>query len=518
MINVVVVEDKHPILRNLVRKIENYSEKLQVIGEATDGLSALNMCLQLKPNIVFTDIRMPGIDGLEFIKTLKQQCPDIIFVIISGYDDFQNAREALRLGVKEFLLKPVSQQSMDATLKNVMELAEETFGAKEEQLIYNVLRGRQLQADALKAMSLNHSFFVMIICAGSISKFTLDLSHPYHDIWFRFDMMNFLTIHENMHREDTWIFEGDAMNEVVIVCRMERNQDFSSERLFHSLQEALAPYHLHTFTCAISNRADSLANLKLEYQLTRMILSHHAEFGSSKLIMVNNYSLNDASQVDPEKFCEKQKLISYIKNNNKEAFQQEIWNTLEKWKQAACTQANIDICLTHMVQWAYQAYHHQGTVSHEIQLELNEIISISKNYSSLYRNVMFLFERFFYVSTAQEDESQTIKHAIEKIDQYFQDHLAEELAIADIADMVKFNSSFLSREFKKIKGISPIEYLTKLRIEKAKQLILEPSNHKFKDIGTMVGYSNPYYFSKVFKVITGMTPSLFKQEMSKTSS
>ncbi|WP_082112255.1 helix-turn-helix domain-containing protein [Paenibacillus sp. DMB20] len=61
-----------------------------------------------------------------------------------------------------------------------------------------------------------------------------------------------------------------------------------------------------------------------------------------------------------------------------------------------------------------------------------------------------------------------------------------------------------------MKGVSPIEYLTQLRIEKAKRLILEPSNHKFKDIGDMVGYSNPYYFSKVFKLVTGLTPSEYK--------
>ncbi|WP_189017655.1 AraC family transcriptional regulator [Paenibacillus marchantiophytorum] len=94
------------------------------------------------------------------------------------------------------------------------------------------------------------------------------------------------------------------------------------------------------------------------------------------------------------------------------------------------------------------------------------------------RMISFLFERFFYNPQGQESATNSVKTAIDVVVQYFQAHLANEITIAEIADMVNFNVSFLSREFKKVRGILPIEYLTQFRIDKAKQLIVEPAKHK----------------------------------------
>lgn len=513
MIKVVVAEDKHPILRNLVRKIENYSPQLQVIGEATDGLSALDMCLRLKPHILFTDIRMPGMDGLELIRQVKQTLPDTLFAIISGYDDFGYAREALRHGVKEFLLKPVTQQAMDEVLGNVMQLSLSANGAKEQQFIYDRLRGRQVTSGTSTDEADHAAYYVLNICVGAISKFHLDLVNPYHDVWFKFDMPRFLMELTDMPYDDAWVYEGEAMNEQIVVFRCNQEHTFPIQAIYQAFHEAFSHHQLF-FTFALSNQVDNLANLKLEYQLTRMILGNNAVFGASKLIQVKDYTFNAPSTVDPDKAFDKQKLLTFIKINNKDAFLQEITLILSKWQALSYLQIHVELCLTHLLQCACQAYFHQTIISHEIKLELDEVISISKDYTSLAKNVSFLFERFFYNPQGQESAGHSIKTAIDVVDQYFQVHLANEITIADIADMVNFNVSFLSREFKKVKGISPIEYLTQLRIEKAKQLIIEPANHKFKDIGTMVGYSNPYYFSKVFKLMTGLTPSEFKHSAS----
>ena len=511
MIKVIVAEDKHPILRNLVKKIEGYRSQLHVIGEASDGLTALEMCLRLKPHIVFTDIRMPGMDGLELIKQLKQACPETIFVIISGYNDFEYARQAIQLGVKEYVLKPVTQQAMDEVLERVTHLALSQYGAKEQQYISDLLKGRHISPDRSTLEAENKSYRVLIICVGSISKFQIDLANPYHDVWFKFDMPRFLANHHDIAYDNAWVFDGEAMNEIVVVFRCETESPFPTESLYDAFCQAFSRQQEHFFTFAMSNRVEKLCNLKLEYQLTRMILSHNAVFGMSKLIQVGDYALNAPNLIDPDKSFNKQKLLSFMKKNNKEAFLSEIKLCLADWERSKLSQVNIELCLTHMLQCMCQAMLQQNIVSRDLKLELDEVISISKDYPSLFRNISFLFEKFFHHAQGNSDSaSNSVKNAIEIVDQYLQDHMADELTIADIADMVNFNVSFLSREFKKIKGVSPIEYLTQLRIEKAKRLILEPSNHKFKDIGDMVGYSNPYYFSKVFKLVTGLTPSEYK--------
>lgn len=506
MINVVVAEDKHPILRNLVSKIKAYSPRLQVVGEATDGLTALELCLQHRPHIVFTDIRMPGMDGLALIRQLKTALPDTHFVIISGYNDFEYAREGLRLGAREFLLKPVTPQALNEVLGPLTDLALSEQDAKEQQYMADLIHGRHVAAMPTAG---DKAYYVLLICAGPIAKFHIDLANPFHDVWFRFDMPRFLEQLVPAAYENAWVYDGGAMNECIVIFRCDPGTDLPAEELYQTFCEALDTQQ-QAFTFAVSNRLVNLSTLRLEYQLTRMILENNAVFGATKLIQVSEYALNTPVRVDPGKAFDKQRFISYSKNKNKEALFREIESSLASWEQAGYTQVNVELCLSYMLQCAYQVFYQQDTVGHDLKLELNEVISISRNYHALFRNIAPLFERFFQGPQGGEPSSNSMKEAIELVDRYIRTHYAEELIIADIAEMVNFNVSFLSREFKKIKGLSPIEYLTQVRIEKAKKLILESSNHKFKDIGSMVGYSNPYYFSKVFKLFTGMSPSEYK--------
>ena len=89
MIKVIIVEDKPPILWSIRQKIEAYSSEIQVVGEAFNGQEALALITELKPDIVFTDIKMPVMDGLQLISEVKKTRNDTAFVVVSGYDDFQ---------------------------------------------------------------------------------------------------------------------------------------------------------------------------------------------------------------------------------------------------------------------------------------------------------------------------------------------------------------------------------------------------------------------------------------------
>ncbi|AIQ34896.1 hypothetical protein R50345_09920 [Paenibacillus sp. FSL R5-0345] len=510
MISIMVVEDKHPILRNLVKKIGSFSPRLQVIGEATDGITALEMCLRLKPQIVFTDIRMPGMDGLELITEIKKVHPDTLFIIISGYNDFEYAREALRLGVREFLLKPVTQAALNEVLENVTQLAHTHNVTKEQQLLSDLLRGRAvLSFDKYEQM--NHKCFsILVICAGSISRFPIDLSNPSNDFWLKNDLASFLSIPMNTAYDNSWVFDGESMNEMVVVFSYKQGLtiDFTEiYNLFLSKYEA----HEQLFTFAVSNSVENLSKLRLEYQLSRMILGKNAIFAKSSLLFVKDFSLNSHSTIDLDKAFDTKKIISFIKNQKREAFYCELETNFASWSEQNYTQSDVELCLSQILYNACNATLQKHIVNSDLNLELDEVISNSKDYPALLKNITFLFNKFFYSAQGSEPASSSAKWIVETVATYFNDHLSDEIAIADIADMVNLNVSFLSREFKKHKGSAPIEYLTQLRIEKAKLLIKDTSsNLKFKEIADMVGYNNQYYFSKVFKLITGLTPSEFK--------
>lgn len=119
---VLVVEDEPIILQDTINEITNSEMNFQVIGTASNGLEALHMYKELKPDVVFTDIQMPVMNGLQLTKELKELDPDLYIVILSGYSDFEYAQQAIKLGVKEYLLKPLDAEELTVLLKNFIHL------------------------------------------------------------------------------------------------------------------------------------------------------------------------------------------------------------------------------------------------------------------------------------------------------------------------------------------------------------------------------------------------------------
>ena len=141
----IVVEDEAMICKNIIQKIENLGVPLTFCGEAEDGEKALTLIDEQNPHIVFTDIKMPVMDGLMLSKQLYFAYPQIKIVIISGYDDFQFARQAMKYGVSDFLLKPLDPEElkpcvlhlisqMDASVKTLMDDSQVVSSMSRQQI------------------------------------------------------------------------------------------------------------------------------------------------------------------------------------------------------------------------------------------------------------------------------------------------------------------------------------------------------------------------------------------------
>jgi YesN/AraC family two-component response regulator len=116
----IVAEDEHLIRQNIIKKINSLSIPLELVGEASNGTDAITLIEQLYPSLVITDIKMPQSDGLELIKYIHQNHPHIKTMILSGYNDFKYAQTALKYGVKDFILKPIKLEELNAALQNIL--------------------------------------------------------------------------------------------------------------------------------------------------------------------------------------------------------------------------------------------------------------------------------------------------------------------------------------------------------------------------------------------------------------
>jgi len=141
MIGIVIVEDEAYIRKGMVLATPWKDFGCEVIGEAKDGEEGCKVIKKLKPDIVITDVSMPNIDGIEMITKLKNEL-DCEFIIVSGYRDFKYAQQAIKLGVLDYLLKPIDDNDFDTTLKNVVKVVEE-----KQELTNRIENNQLLESD-----------------------------------------------------------------------------------------------------------------------------------------------------------------------------------------------------------------------------------------------------------------------------------------------------------------------------------------------------------------------------------
>lgn len=116
----IVVEDEHLIRQNIIKKISSLCIPLELVGEASNGKAGISLIEELYPSLVITDIKMPQSDGLELIKYINQNHPHIKTMILSGYNDFAYAQTAIKYGAKDFILKPIKLEELNASLQNIL--------------------------------------------------------------------------------------------------------------------------------------------------------------------------------------------------------------------------------------------------------------------------------------------------------------------------------------------------------------------------------------------------------------
>lgn len=117
---VVIIDDNSIALKAITTTTDWEKLRCRVVGTATDGITGLDLVKEHAPDILITDIRMPGYDGLQLVRLIRERNDDVIVVIISGYDDFAYARTAMQLGVEDYLLKPVSKEAIENALASVI--------------------------------------------------------------------------------------------------------------------------------------------------------------------------------------------------------------------------------------------------------------------------------------------------------------------------------------------------------------------------------------------------------------
>jgi two-component system, response regulator YesN len=496
MYKILVAEDSKLILRDIVRQIKASGYET-LIETSYDGDGALSILEKFEPDIIFTDIKMPFIDGLTLIHKAKIRYPGLKCIIISGYSDFSFTHEALLLQVDDYIMKPVDQIQLQTLLAKLIEQIDKIHASKEERYLQSILQGVALTSH----ISLVRKYILSLVRVGLFQQYAAPLDKE--------------TIYQIMGKSscdrNIWIVSTKLNNEKIIVYNIEQKseEDIKIQNTF--LLEELSRQYLHvniiysTVFCCIEEL--SVQYEKLSGHLSRKIVFDHS--GLYEDVPSSDEHIEHIKQKE-EMDVFRKKMEHILKNKSEEDFHTEIKKRVQEWEYKRYTvrviRGFIIVLLDELfdssirnTQWLIED---PGALA-------DKILNDCKNYEDLEACLHSYGE---FVANSKGDKINVSIKIAQHIIEYMQTNVYKNLNLQDIAERFEISPSYICRLFKVYYNDTPIGYYNKLKIGEAKRLLSDYQDMRVKDVADMLGFSDQYYFSKVFKQQYGLNPIGFKNK------
>ncbi len=507
--NLLVVDDEQHVRDSIVYKIDRASNGIACIDEAEDGFEAL-LCLKNKHyDVIITDIKMPELDGLEFIKLAKSRGCKASFIIVSGYNDFEYARQSIRLGVVDYLLKPINTVVLNALIDQIR------CSIDVAKLLENEVVSNQI----LQKKTLSHNLLNDYLWRYSKERYP-ELSEVVK-VFFRHPMYRVLVIHfKPMNKETKIGIEQLAMlikhkliitnkecdfgfmehqnhhNELAIIMNFNKGND-ELTILQYIIRMLIKDYSIEA-AIGIGEIKERIEAIRDSYDeayfsvLEKMIGGYNKIYYKSR-IKNGQYRMSD----------NKRKLVQhYLSHFIQKDLCELIQDVLGDMSQ------NKEINHVSIVTFATDMYLLMKKYNQVKNLQLSDEDFIYKLYEcdSIFEVEKLLISLIKIVVVNGLNQYDSSKEMIDGAVKYIREHYDDNLTLECMASLYHIHPNYFSRIFKAHQQINFNEFVTEVRMEKAKQLLMNPEI-KVRDVANILGYTDSKYFSKVFKKYHGVSPS-----------
>jgi len=494
LIKVMIVEDEPPIARSLAKLISKIDSEFEVVAIADNGKSAIERYNTALPDVIFTDIRMPVMDGFGFLEYLRKNDRWNYVVILSGYQDFSYAREAIKYKVFDYLLKPISTGGLEEILGKLKQEFISLKKAEKNQMIEKTLNEQSMKNTEIG----QGNCIACILCMGSFPANPDDVMLSGAQEWD--DDLLEKTLNSCCNGiVSYWQFNGISCVEKIVIFEFPEDcvdMDLSN-RIFTEIAK------LTTMPVTLISHRDpvNISAIGAMHTMLRTDLYHKIVFGKSSLLWLDHKNEElDYPDID-EKIQNVYHAVSDNDHGKLDLFLRDFLNCCEKHD---LTQNKITRYF--YIILAYYCEKFPIAKLTNANTDVGAIISNTNTYEGLYNEISTLFQ----ASLEVPETVQMINHLAESVKEYLELNFSEPITNDTLASQFRFVASYLSRIFKSQYGISPGNFLVKLRINKAKSIMLETPDILIKEVAKMVGYKDQYYFSKVFHKETGFWPTEYK--------
>ena len=526
MYSVFAVDDEPIVLEGIRSKIDWEGSGFTFAGEATDGEIALSMIHELKPDILITDIKMPFMDGLQLAEAIKRTQPWIKIIILSGHDEFDYAKKAISIGIEDYLLKPFTPDELLASLnKTASQIDKERKQLSDISRLREELKSSETLIKKEFLNNLVHGSEEMSTVIQKSSELGINLISRYYKVLI--SRIDSRTNNSQNQQEACSLLNSysSAINEAVsffhhsnlLVCIFKgTTQEELDENTFRAA-ETIGHIATKNDDCivltAIGKTVEHLSQLNTSYEDAKKILQASTTNQDNRIISSDD--LTDTQRTSEDTlldFKEGDPLVDKLKYAAKGDIQSIIDESMELIKKNP-DQFNVfaSYLLVDLIFAVSKLVEKLGGDIKELKPEIlqrkfiDDAVSDEGKFKDTLKQVLnFALE--------YRDSKMTGKYAdvILKAKKFIEENYADQnTTLTTVAQAVCLSPNHFSTIFSQECKTTFIEYLTNVRMENAKRLIRE-TDMKGYDIAYECGFSDPHYFSYIFKKNTGLSPREYK--------
>jgi two-component system, response regulator YesN len=521
----ILIADDEILERKAVAKILKGSKvDVTVIGEAQNGRIAIEMAHEHRPDIIFMDIKMPGTDGVQAVKEIKKFEPDIRFIMVSAFNTFEYAKEVMQQGVKEYILKPSSKKDLLDSLQRVADeiLAERRAKEEQQSLRENLDRAVSIaQKEWVSSLLMNQvqdmtfdewsqllgveitSGYAMLFTLKQTSKTELtSLEKEKWYSWLKDTLKSIVVKHE--------IMVGAMMEfqvPVLFLCKKSAEKTHfrtNAESIIENLYRLFKQVNISAeLRIGIGHPYNHAHELNKSYHEAILALEELLKTSNRKYLFYNKQGPAFELPSDSEIIEVEKRLLDSVRQGDVnqvmlifDSFVSKLGSNNIKASFVKKSFEELFILLSRML--------------HDLGITYDRIPNIDES-----EDIRMVLEagKAHLLAVVQHVQVWRNNHAkgmLQKAKDYIETHYADSITLESAAEYVELSPFYFSKLFKDRFGMTFIDYLTEIRIKKAKAEMLDPGK-SMKEICYSVGYRDPNYFSRVFKKLTGLSPSEFRK-------
>jgi len=526
-----IVDDEPLILAGISSMLVWEDYDCEIVGKVTNGVQALEKMDQLHPDIVITDIKMPAMDGIEFMKEAKRLGYPAVFIILTNLEEFSLAREAIRLGAVDYLMKLelTEEKLLDALLaakerspragQDTEEVEPPVLTITREERIRNYFRevlvyDREAE-DSAATVSLVRSTFAEPL---------LVLIH------FNYGFEGFSRNFTRVDQKKMMGFAEDIIGEMVrgffaqnCLLRREQNSfilvlstrgvaDYQAQvkRMATKFLSVIKDYFEVYASVAVSQRGERIEELpELLYQVMSAMNHTYYESGEAIIFYSEACEENDGYRGHFDINFLKKDLAHSIRHNDSEQFEaimEQFIGLLKEYKPSRPQAINGCSSLYYFI---ISFFEEQEETLFPYSVDVISQLNHMEHLKDIIKWTQWFCRRV--LATLEERRNRRSDKNVELAQEYVNRHYKEKISLGQVAESLNISQGHLSSTFKKQTGMNFSDYVNEIKITKAKELI-ETHQYMMYEISDILGFDTQYYFSTVFKKMTGFTPKEYEAQ------